>query len=57
MYAFFDASYDETSQVASIENLDAYADFDHNESGLHAWDAPVMGNIGDLRLLKQNYHS
>lgn len=55
MYAFYDAIYDEDTDTATIESLDTYADYDHNESGLHAWDATVKGNIGDLRLLKERY--
>ena len=33
MYAFFNATYDSISDVAKIESLDEYADFQHNESG------------------------
>ena len=55
MYAFYNATYDASTQTAAIESLDSYADYDHNKSGLHAWDAPVKGNIGDLKLLKEQY--
>ncbi|QTE23969.1 glycosyl hydrolase family 18 protein [Polaribacter cellanae] len=55
LYAFFDTKYNATTDTAYIESLDDYADFQHNESGLHAWDAPVKGNIGDLKLLKEKY--
>lgn len=55
MYAFFDTKYDANTDTAWIETLDQYADFDHNESGQHPNDATVKGNIGDLKLLKQQY--
>ncbi|WP_452598901.1 glycosyl hydrolase family 18 protein [Pontimicrobium sp. MEBiC01747] len=55
LYAFFDTKYDAATDSGYIQTLDDYADFQHNESGLHAFDAPVKGNIGDLKLLKQNY--
>ena len=55
LYAFFDTKYDAATDTAYIETLDDHADFQHNESGMHAFDAPVKGNIGDLKLLKQNY--
>ena len=55
MYAFFNATYDASTETASIETLDEFADYNHNESGLHAWDAPVKGNIGDLKLLKEKF--
>ena len=55
MYAFYDATYDASNETAKIESLDPYADYDHNESGLHAWDASVKGNIGDLKLLKEQF--
>ncbi|WP_299885924.1 glycosyl hydrolase family 18 protein [uncultured Lacinutrix sp.] len=55
LYAFFDTKYNAATDSAYIQTLDDYADFQHNESGLHAFDDPVKGNIGDLKLLKQSY--
>lgn len=55
MYAFFDTTFDAATETSSIESIDSYADFEHNESGMHPSSEPVKGNIGDLRLLKQNY--
>ncbi|MDA7787302.1 glycosyl hydrolase family 18 protein [bacterium] len=55
MYAFFDATYNATTQIATIESLDPYADFEHNESGLHSWNSPTKGNLGDLKILKENH--
>ncbi|MDG1145364.1 MAG: glycosyl hydrolase family 18 protein, partial [Flavobacteriales bacterium] len=55
MYAFFDATYDSSTDEAKIESLDEYADFQHNESGEHSWDDETKGNIGDLKILKEQY--
>ena len=55
MYAFFDATYDSSTDVGSIETLDEWADFGHNESGEHSWDDETKGNIGDLKILKEQY--
>jgi len=41
LYAFFDTKYDAATDSGYIQTLDDYADFQHNESGLHAFDAPV----------------
>ena len=29
--------------------------FGHNESGEHSWDDETKGNIGDLKILKEQY--
>jgi len=55
MYAFFNATYDSVSDVGSIETLDAWADFGHNESGEHPNENETKGNIGDLKILKEQY--
>ena len=55
MYAFFNATYDSISDEGSIESLDEYADFEHNESGEHSWGDETKGNIGDLKILKEQY--
>ena len=55
MYAFFDATYDSVSDEGSIESLDEWADFGHNESGEHSSDDETNGNIGDLKILKEQY--
>ena len=55
MYAFYNPVYNPTTGVAKIESLDEYADYQHNESGFHAWNDPVKGNIGDLKILKEQH--
>ena len=43
MYAFFNATYDSSTDEAKIESLDEYADFQHNESGEHSWEVETKG--------------
>ena len=53
LYAFYNPVYDVTNDTASLVSLDPNADYDHNLSGLLT-NEPVKGNIGELKLLKQN---
>ena len=56
LYAFYNPVYDSDNDTASLQSLDEYADYEHNESGLLT-DQPTKGkgNIGELKLLKQNF--
>lgn len=52
-YAFFGINYSASNPSAtSLQSLDSYADFEHNE-GAHPWDAPYKGNFADLKKLKE----
>lgn len=54
MYAFFDVMYDPNSDSATIKSIEAYPDFQHTEDpGITTASNPA-GNIGALKLLKQN---
>ena len=53
MYAFYNTKYNSDTDTAWIETLDQYADFGHNESGMHAFDEAIKGNIGDFRNFKR----
>lgn len=55
MYAFYNATFDPQTQTGAIASLDTWADYEHNESQLHSFNATVKGNIGDLKHLKQNF--
>jgi len=49
MYAFYNATYDSSTDVAQIETLDVYADFQRSQGN------EVKGNIGELKILKERY--
>ncbi|MDA9056245.1 glycosyl hydrolase family 18 protein [Flavobacteriaceae bacterium] len=53
LYAFYNPVYDANSDTASLESLDAWADTGHNNNGLLT-NETVKGNIGELKILKQN---
>lgn len=54
MYAFMDTKYDATTQTASIETLDKFADFDHTRDPGITHSTALKGNFGALKLLKEN---
>lgn len=54
MYAFFDTKYDANTDTAFIKTLDKNADFDHTKDPGITYSSPLKGNMGALKLLKDN---
>ena len=55
MYAFYNATYDSSTDVAQIETLDVYADFQRSQGLVDSNGNEVKGNIGELKILKERY--
>jgi GH18 family chitinase len=55
MYAFYDTLFDEGTETGSINSLDDYADYGHNEDPGITHSSELTGNMGAIQLLKEEH--